>query len=138
MPQEYIYPKKFQQGVNFEQEVQFNEPPHSLKDATDPDHLVRLSQVNGIIGGNISIDTVAFVADGSHAIENGKVLMFIEVIPAADIVLRIGTAAGLDDISPDTDITAADGSTVTLFLRGNKTIYISGITANTTIKFYKV
>ena len=72
MPQEYIYSKKFQEGVHFEQESQFAEPPHSLKDAVDPDHLVRLSQL-GALGGGVAeyANSNAFPAIG----EAGKIYL---------------------------------------------------------------
>lgn len=65
MPQEYIYSKKYQEGVHFEQEAQFAEPPHSLKDAVDDDHLVRKSQLAGFPTTNdILLDVVDIRAYG--------------------------------------------------------------------------
>lgn len=94
--------------------------------------------VNALIAF-INGDPIVFNADGTYVIANGKTLIEILVKPTADINLKIGSAAGFDDLLPEQPILAADPQVITfrLYANGNRTLYIGGITSQTTITFYK-
>ncbi|SHK92486.1 hypothetical protein SAMN05444266_101607 [Chitinophaga jiangningensis] len=77
---------------------------------------------------------VLFQADGAHN-PNGKVIEFITILPAADVILRIGKVAGGDEIQPDVFYAANELAFATIY--SANTIYFSGVTEDITIKFYQ-
>lgn len=80
-------------------------------------------------------DSKLFQADGFYIPENGRVIEFISILPTAPVILRIGTTAGGEDIQPDEQLEANKLAFATIY--SDKKIYFTGITADTTIKFYQ-
>lgn len=80
---------------------------------------------------------IDFAADGSFLIPAGQLLEKMLVKPTAPISLKIGTANGLDDIAPQENVDAGGGLFVlNLPAFADKRIWLSGITAATSLKFY--
>ena len=105
------------------------------KDDVTDDALVIKS--NGASAGRAVLN---LTADGSYVLPQGNFLTEIIVIPAADIVLKIGTSPGAEDILPATPIAANEEyplSTLVSAIKADKTIYFSGLTAATQINIYK-
>lgn len=86
-------------------------------------------------------ESIVYAGDGSYEIAAGDILHGIKVEPAADLAaFRVGTAAGLGDLLPDTPVAAVTGEWIQLNINAKvaTTIYFSTITSNTTITFYKL
>jgi hypothetical protein len=81
---------------------------------------------------------VAFDADGYFDIPQGYLLEKAIILPGVDANIKIGNAAGADDISPEMLMSAANGEVVVLnlYARAIRRIYFTGITAGSFIIFF--
>ncbi|MFB6453709.1 hypothetical protein ACE38W_00435 [Chitinophaga sp. Hz27] len=115
----------------------------SISDKTLPGSILK-SDVAGRFNGladlldwfldSIGPVKILFQADGSYVPQTGKVIEFITILPTSDITLQIGLEPGGDEIQPAEKLESGKLAFATVYT--NATIYFTGITSDTTIKFY--
>jgi hypothetical protein len=84
-------------------------------------------------------ENIPVIADGSYIIKAGYLLEVIVIIPSGDITLKIGTTPGGEEIQPAEFLAANQPfvTTINTYAVNDKTIYFTGITADTVMKMYK-
>jgi hypothetical protein len=84
----------------------------------------------------IDKEEITYTANGTYAVAGKTCLEKMLVIPASTINIKLGTTAGGDEIYPETEVPDTGKALVVEFWPAtNTTVYISGITASTTIVF---
>lgn len=84
--------------------------------------------------------TQSLTGDGSFPIPNGVLVDLIELRPTANLVgVKIGTTPGGEEIMPAANLVGGVTSVIGTLLKGNGslTVYFTGITAATSIIYYR-
>ena len=98
--------------------------------------LVVADPITGRLYRKTLVKLVTLNADGAVIIPADSILEKIIIIPEGDMLLKIGTAEGGEDILPETAVDL-NGYLVSLnmYVKDQKQIFFTGIAPNTLLKF---
>lgn len=119
--------------------------PNAVSDAIDEDSSVQLATSKAVYRLKQMIDAISqvtehdFTGDAQHVVSMGTLLEGIVIIPSTNIMLSIGTSEGGTELQPPLEYPGGQAVYVPVGLYANGTdltVYFSGITAPTTVRFY--
>jgi hypothetical protein len=94
--------------------------------------------LNGLASSESEGELEEVDGDFSHELVAGTLLQRVIVIPGVDSDIKIGSVVDTDDIMPEENISSDGGSKVLeLFTKDGRTIYFTGIPANSKVVFFK-
>lgn len=107
---------------------------------TNPTHVTNKQYVDSILSGITENKPykLTLAATGTYNVPVGLILTGIVMRPSAAMTVKVGTAAGADDIMLEQDLEANEDKEILIFLscRAGKTIHFTGISASTEILIY--
>lgn len=100
---------------------------------------ITYTDLKALLGSGDSVETIQYSENSTYTLNANTLLEKIVVFTTADISLKLGTTLNGDEILIETEYVADSASVILLdiYRTDSLTIYISGITSDTTIKFYK-
>ncbi|WP_160711306.1 hypothetical protein [Chitinophaga solisilvae] len=126
-------------------QIGLGELPNAISSSTDENNTQVLAtsaaiyQLKRMINAG-AVEELTFTSNNSYRIILGSMLEKITVVSPVAQTLSIGTTAGGKDLLSDLLLEANAGNVIQLDVyaaQTDKMIFFSGITANTTIRFYK-
>lgn len=106
----------------------------------NPTQVANKQYVDGILAGITENKPykVTLAATGTYDVPVGLVLTGIIITPSATMTIKVGTAAGGDDIMIEQELTGGEDKDILIFMscRAGKTLHFTGISASTEILIY--